>query len=66
MSKISNVQNFKDFTKVLKRNGYEFLRNTQESHRIFSNGNRKITVPFTSNNPMLFRRLIKEYGLKCA
>jgi len=56
-------QNIKEFKSILKQNGYQPLRNAQGSHVIYSNGERKVSVPFTSRNPMLYIRLMKEYGL---
>lgn len=63
MGKIKNQWDFKDVVKMLKDNGYSFKRNTQGSHKIYSNGVSDISIPFTNKNPMFVRRIIKEYNL---
>ena len=54
--------NSREFANVLIKNGYEYLR-CKGDHKIYTNGERKITFNWRSLNKMVARRLIKEYNL---
>lgn len=51
-----------EFEKLIRANGFLPLR-THGSHKIFTDGVRQITLK-DDMNPMVCRRLIKEYELK--
>lgn len=53
-----------EFKRILKNNGYSFLRHAKGDHCIYSNGERTITIKMTHVNKMIARRLIREYDLK--
>ena len=55
--------NFKDFCKMLGKNGYSLAR-INGSHHIYKNNDKTIVVNKDLNR-MVCRRLIKDYGLVC-
>lgn len=54
---------FRKFEKLLTNNGFVYDHQTGD-HRIWYKEGKHISVPMRKKNPMLFRRLIREYGLK--
>lgn len=55
------VYSYRDFTKILKKNNYTQVRQKGD-HTIWNNGKNTITISM-SCNPMITRRLIKDYKL---
>ncbi len=56
-----NKVNERALNKMLKHNGYVYVRNN--GHKIYTNGKRTISIP-RSMNGVIIRRLIKENNLK--
>jgi len=52
----------KEWTDMLKNNGYKFKRFAKSSHQTWTNGKSNITFPININC-MLARRLIRENNL---
>ena len=50
------------FIKILRNNNYVFDR-YNGSHKVYTNGNATISIP-KKLNPMIAKRLIKEYRLE--
>ena len=59
------VYSIKEIRKVLKSNGYLFLRYASGDHEIWSNGKSKICIKSVKMNRMIWQRLVKENNLKC-
>lgn len=57
----------KEMIKIVKKNGFVFLRKNGTSHEIWIRGNEKMTLVSGGGNhgtnPMIFLRLIKEFKL---
>jgi predicted RNA binding protein YcfA (HicA-like mRNA interferase family) len=60
------VYTTKEIKKILKSNGYSFLRYAKGDHEIWSNqsGN-KLCIKSTDMNRMVWQRLVKENNLNC-
>lgn len=54
----------RDVVKILKKNGFELERHSGD-HKIYYNEktNTHISIVHRCDNPMIIRRLIKEYNL---
>ena len=48
---------------IIKNNGYVYNHSTG-GHDIYKKGDKTLSVPSNNINPMMFRRLMKEYDLK--
>ena len=55
----------KEVLAILDSNGYQLLRTTKGSHKIYSDGVHTISVPTQNKmvNKMLFARLVRENNL---
>lgn len=56
------VYSFKEFSRLLKDNGYALLRTNGDHYIYGNNSGDKITIN-CNLNPMVARRLIKEHNL---
>jgi len=55
--------NIREFKRILMDNGWVYHHQTGD-HEIWYKNSRHMSVPLRKKNPMLFRRLIRENGIK--
>ena len=56
--------NSREFAKILRRNGFEYVGCGKGSHLHYRRDKDLVVLPARSCNRMWSRRMIKEYGLK--
>lgn len=60
---IKKIFTRKECIRIIRNNGYIYDHSTG-GHDIYKKGARILSVPSNEINPMMFRRLMKEYNLK--
>lgn len=53
----------KECMRIIKNNGFIYDHSTG-GHNIYKKGEMTMSLPSKQINPMLFKRIMKEYGLK--
>lgn len=60
---VKKIYTRKECLAILKNNNYVYERSSG-GHDIYKKGDKTLSVPSKKINPMLFRRLMKEFNLK--
>lgn len=53
----------KEIRRILYNNGFQPQRK-RASHEVWSDGKRVLSIVKNGTNPCIFRRIVKEYGLR--
>lgn len=56
--------NSREFSKILKKNGFEYTGECKGSHMHYRRGKELIVLPSRSCNRMWTRRMVKEFNLE--
>ena len=56
--------NSREFAKILRKNGFEYVNHCKGSHLHYRRGNELIVLPVNNCNRMWTRRMVKEFNLE--